>query len=445
MSRFTNSKNNTLYLECYCGISGDMMVGALLDLGADREVLTRALDSLPVDGYKVQISRVSKSGIDACDFEVILDKKHENHDHDMEFLHGEHHMDEHHSEKYHMDEHHMDKHHSREHHNNDIHGEHHHRGIKDIKDIIEQADITSKAKEIALHIFDIIAEAEAKAHGVSLEKVHFHEVGAVDSIVDIIAAAVCLDNLGITRTIVPRLCEGSGFVRCQHGMIPVPVPAVANIVSEHGIRLQITDMQGEFVTPTGAAIAAAIKTEDKLPESFHIKQIGIGAGKRTYERPSLLRAMLIQEAVQDNDCIYQLESNIDDCSGEALGFVMEQLLHAGARDVFYTPIYMKKNRPGYQLNVICDEALIDSMEAMIFKHTTTIGIRRVKMQRTILVREHHKVVTPYGEADIKVCELESGKRIYPEYESVKKISTQHDLPYQEAYHMILEHAKELIN
>jgi pyridinium-3,5-bisthiocarboxylic acid mononucleotide nickel chelatase len=256
-----------LYLECYSGISGDMMVGALLDLGADQDVLQQALHSLPVQGFHTTIGRVTKSGLDACDFVVILDATHENHDHDMEYLHGK---DQHHD---HDADHHHHNHGHDHHHNHDHDAEHHHghaqphehRGLTDILTIIEQADMTARAKEIAARIFEILAKAEAQAHGVEVDQVHFHEVGAVDSIVDIVAAAVCFDNLGITDVIVPVLYEGSGFVRCQHGMIPIPVPAVTHIAANHGLRLHLTRTEGEFVTPTGAAIVAAIRTSEALP------------------------------------------------------------------------------------------------------------------------------------------------------------------------------------
>ena len=256
--------SNTLYLECNTGISGDMMVAALLDLGVEESVLRTALDSLNLSGYQIQISRVKKSGLDVCDFDVKLDAVHENHDHDMSYLYG--HLNDKHHEN-HEDHHHENKEH--------MHGHHHvHRGLKEITEIIENSSITPRAKEIAFRIFHEIAVAEAKAHGESIDTVHFHEVGAVDSIVDIVAVAVCLDALDITEVIVPYLCEGTGSVRCQHGILPVPVPAVANIVAEHQIALRLTNQAGELVTPTGAAIVAAIRTSEQLPELLKIKKIG---------------------------------------------------------------------------------------------------------------------------------------------------------------------------
>lgn len=283
--------NRELYLECYSGISGDMTVAALLDLGADREVLDRALKSLPVTGFTTRISTVKKSGLRACDFAVLLDAEHENHDHDMEYLYG-HTGHEEHDHNHHMQEEHDHSHHTQEEHLHS-HPAHEHRGLPAIVHIIEQADMSDHAKELAKKIFGIIAEAEAKAHGVPLEEVHFHEVGAVDSIVDIVSAAVCFDNLGITDVVVSELYEGKGVIRCQHGIIPVPAPAVVHIAQANDLRLHITEDEGEFVTPTGAAIVAAIRTKKELPESFVIKKTGLGAGKRENHRAGILRAMLI--------------------------------------------------------------------------------------------------------------------------------------------------------
>lgn len=420
---------NTLYMECYSGISGDMTVGMLLDLGASREHLEEQLKSLPVEGYKVQIGRVKKSGLDACDFHVILDERHENHDHDNKYLYA-------HKEEGHM---HGDDHHMREE-SDHTHG-HEHRGISEIRDIINHSGISKRAKKTALDIFMILAEAEAKAHGVSVEEVHFHEVGAVDSIVDIVAAAVCLDDLDITEVIVPELYEGRGTVRCQHGIIPVPVPAVVNIAESYHIALHMTRTEAELVTPTGAAIVAAVRTSGKLPDRYKIRKTGMGAGKRDYGRTSILRGMLIESEREETDSICKLESNVDDSTGEVLGYTMERLLEAGARDVYYTPIYMKKNRPAYQLSVICDEEIVSAMEEIIFRETTTIGIRRVKMQRTVLQREIYRIETSLGAAEVKICRRREGIRIYPEYESVAAICRQKNLAFWDVWHRVCSEAE----
>lgn len=432
----------TLYLECYSGISGDMTVAALLDLGADCAALDRVLKSLKVSGFETKISRVVKSGIDACDFDVVLDKEHENHDHDMEYLHGHHHEGH---ERNHA------------HGTGTAHAAHHHehRGIKEITYIIEHSIMTENAKKIALRIFEILAEAESKAHNVPVDQVHFHEVGAVDSIVDIVSVAVCLDDLDVTEVIVPVLWEGRGTVRCQHGILPIPVPAVANIVSANHLHMKMTEVEGELVTPTGVAIVAAVKTKDKLPETFEIQKIGIGAGKRQYECPGILRAMIISESTEQakgrnpkaenqetKDTIIKMETNIDDCSGEVLGFVMERLMKAGARDVHYVPVFMKKNRPAWVLNVICKEEDMETLQNIIFEETTTIGIRYSIMERTILPRETRTLPTPWGEVQAKVCTLNGKEQLYPEYESVAQLSREKEIPFAEIYRYIVLANKE---
>ena len=214
-----------------------------------------------------------------------------------------------------------------------------------------------------------------------------------------------------------------------------------NIVQAHGLPLHITETKGELVTPTGAAIAAAIRTGDRLPEIFSVKKMGMGAGKRTYDRPSMLRAMLIEDQAEEKDLIYKLETNIDDCTGEGLGYAMERLMEAGARDVHYMPVYMKKNRPAYQLNVICTRADIARMEEIIFKETTTIGIRRIPMERTILRRELRTVQTILGEAQVKVCRYGGMERYFPEYNSVVSLCRKHGRDYQEVYQMIQRSCK----
>lgn len=421
----------TLYLECYTGVSGDMLAGALLDLGADETVLRQAIESLNISGFEMKINRVKKAGIDACDFDVRLDQVHENHDHDLEYLYGTG------PEQVHKHEHGQEHRHEHRHGHTHGHGHtHEHRGLQEVLDIIGQAQLTDGARNMAVRIFEILAQAEAKAHGVSPQEVHFHEVGAVDAIVDVIAIAVCLDNLKIEEVIVPVLYEGSGHVRCQHGVIPVPVPAVQAIAGTHGLPLHITGRQGELVTPTGAAAIAAMRTGDRLPESFTIRKTGIGAGKRAYEIPSMVRAMLISENRDSEDCIYKLESNIDDCSGEVLGYVMDRLFARGAKDVHYTPVYMKKSRPAYQLNVICAKEDIPALETIIFSETTTIGIRRQKMKRTVLEREIKEVETDFGMAAVKVCSTKHGEYCYPEYSSVAELATKGGMSYMDMYQLI---------
>ncbi len=289
---------NKLYLECYSGISGDMTVAALLDLGADQQVLLEGLESLNLPGYQLKIGRVKKNGIDACDFDVILDEPEHHHDHEHEHDHEHHHDHEHEHHHEHDHEHHHD--HDHEHHHDHDHEHHHHhdhvhRNIGDIFAIIDQSKISDRAKQTAKDIFRIIAAAESKAHGIAEDQVHFHEVGAVDSIVDIVSAAICLDNLDITEAVVSDLYEGCGYVHCQHGLMPVPVPAVVNIAADNALRLRLTQTRREMITPTGAAIAAYLSKGGKLPESFVIEKIGLGAGKKDFATANILRAFLIRD------------------------------------------------------------------------------------------------------------------------------------------------------
>ncbi len=288
-----------LYLECTSGISGDMCAAALLDAGASEQAVRRALDSLAVEGFTVEIGRVAKSGLDVCDFAVVLDAAHENHDHDMAYLHGG--EGEHgHTREHGHDHGHAHGHphgHDRGHDHSRSHGHavpHHHRGLADIEAIIDGGAMTDGAKALAKRIFGLVADAEARAHGLPREAVHFHEVGAVDSIADIVAIAVAVDDLAPDGVVVTELPCGRGTVRCQHGLIPVPAPATVFIAEVCGLPLTPVPVDGELVTPTGAAVVGALRTASALPERFAVRRVGMGAGKRAYDTPGILRAMLIE-------------------------------------------------------------------------------------------------------------------------------------------------------
>ena len=395
----------TLYLECYSGISEDMAAAALLDLGAEQTVMKAALASLPVGGFRTEITRVRKSGVDACNFQVILDEEHKNHVHDEGNIH-----------KYWE--------------------------YKEINRIFTDSDMTERAMKTALHIFDVLAEAKAKVYGVPKEQTRFQEM---DSIVYIAAVAICLDNLDITEVIVPELYEGKGAVRCCQGMLPVPVPEVVHIVQQNRIPLKITELEGELVTPAGAAVAAALRTSGQLPENLVIQKTGMGAGKKNHNCPGILRAMVLrektkrQENLQGRDRIWHLETNIDDCTGEELGNVMKLLFEAGAKDVYYTPIYMKKNRPAYELSVICTEETRNILENIIFEETTTIGIRRTEMERTVLKREIHLLEAEGFPVKAKICTLPDGsRRCYPEHDSAAALAADRRISYREAWQKIRE-------
>ena len=273
-------KDNILYLECYSGISGDMAVASLIDLGVYLKYLKEALESVPIYGYTIKISKVKKNGVEACDFNVIIDE-----------------------------------------------GHHVHRNLNDVFMIIKESKITLNAKKLAMKIFYIEAEAEAKAQGVEIEQVNFDEFGVVELIIYIVAVAVCLDYLNINDAVISEVYEGKGHVECQEGFVPIPVPAVTNMVLKYKMPIKITSNDGEMITATGMAIASAIKTKEALPESYVIKAIGVGAGKKDYNNSNILRAYLIQEAErQQVEKILSLEINIDDCSGETIGYTMKKFI-----------------------------------------------------------------------------------------------------------------------
>lgn len=399
-------ENKLLYLEGASGISGDMTVAALLDLGANREKLDAVLKSMNLEGFEYQVSRKSSYGIAGTDFDVIL---HDHHHHEHEHEHGHHHE---------------------------------HRNLDDVCAVIDRGTMTDGARELAKKIFRIVAEAESKAHGVPVSEVHFHEVGAIDSIVDIVSAAVLIDDLGIRECVVTGLAEGSGYVHCQHGDLPVPVPAVLNIAQAHGIALRTSAANGEMVTPTGIAIAAALRTRDRLPAEYKVEKVGIGLGKRDFGRANILRAMILEETL-DPEQMYVLETNIDDATGEALGLALEKLMAAGASDAHFLPCFMKKNRPAYLLRVIAAAPEIPALERIIFESTTTIGMRKLPVDRICMDRKNRTVKLPFGTVSIKRCTWNGVVRNYPEYESVRALAERTGKEFQLVFALTKQAAEEL--
>lgn len=399
-------ENKLLYLEGASGISGDMTVAALLDLGANREKLDAVLKSMNLEGFEYQVSRKSSYGIAGTDFDVIL---HDHHHHEHGHEHGHHHE---------------------------------HRNLDDVCAVIDRGTMTDGARELAKKIFRIVAEAESKAHGVPVSEVHFHEVGAIDSIVDIVSAAVLIDDLGIRECVVTGLAEGSGYVHCQHGDLPVPVPAVLNIAQAHGIALRTATANGEMVTPTGIAIAAALRTRDRLPAEYKVEKVGIGLGKRDFGRANILRAMILEETL-DPEQMYVLETNIDDATGEALGLALEKLMAAGASDAHFLPCFMKKNRPAYLLRVIAAAPEIPALERIIFESTTTIGMRKLPVDRTCMDREIRTVELPFGTVSVKRCTWNGVVRNYPEYESVRALAERTGKEFQLVFALAKQAAEEL--
>lgn len=392
-----NENKRILWIDGTYGISGDMFVAALLDLGADRKKLDSVLTSLRLEGFSCSVSQKNSYGISGCDFDVELESEHSHHEHHT----------------------------------------HEHRNLADVYAVIDRGSMTDRARTLAKRIFRMVADAEAEAHGKAVEEVHFHEVGAIDSIVDIVAASVLFDDLAPDGCALSELSEGRGTVHCAHGDLPVPVPAVMNLARVHGIALRITETRGEMVTPTGIAIAAALRTDTALPPGFTIERTGIGLGKRDFARPNFLRVSLIvpeNAPAADDEKLVMLEANIDDATGEELALALETLMAAGARDVHYLPCVMKKNRPAWLLRVLVDEVLLPKMERLVFSTTSTIGLRRIPVQRTRMDRRSIDVPLADGPTvSVKVCSYDGLVRCYPEFESVKAASAALGRPFRSVY------------
>lgn len=389
-----------LYFDCSSGISGNMTLGALSELIDDPHYLVNELKKLNVDGYHIHISKEKKNGITGTYVDVHLEHEH-HHDHKHEHVHHHHHE---------------------------------HRNLFDVNKIIDESEIDEKAKDLAKRIFLRVAKAESKVHNETLENVHFHEVGAIDSIVDIIGTAILLCKINPDVIYSSVVNDGYGFIECAHGMISVPVPATSEIFAASNAITRQIDVGTELVTPTGAAIIAEIASEFTTMPAMNVQKVGWGTGTKDLVIPNVLKVSL-GEIKKKNEIIV-METNIDDCSGEMLGFVMEQLLDQGALDVFFTSIFMKKNRPAYRLTVVCNEEKMDLLQKVIFTQTTTIGIRYRKEQRTVLKRQIKEIETPLGKLQVKEVEIDGKKRCYPEYESAKKLALKHQRSLQEIYHLV---------
>ncbi len=389
-----------LYYDCFSGISGDMNLGALIDLGVDKNYLINELSKLNVNEYRISVEKAVKNGISGTKVDVIL---HHNH-------HDEH------SHHYH---------------------EHHHRNLKDVEDMIKLSDLNDNIKDISINIFKKVAEAEAQVHNKSIEEVHFHEVGAVDSIVDIVGAAICFDYLKIDKVICSTVEVGTGFVRCAHGILPVPAPATAKILKNIPIRAKVPF---EATTPTGAAIITYLASEFTDSKDFIIKGTGYGIGsKENKDIPNVLRVFLAEKQDNSTESFLQgevevIECNIDDMNPELYDYIMELLFKEGALDVYLTSIIMKKGRPGVKLSVIYNEENEEKIKEIILTETTTLGVRKYKTQRSMLNREFSKVQTKYGEFTVK-SSYYNGKRIKykAEYDECKKAALEKGISINEIY------------
>lgn len=363
----------TLYFDCFAGASGDMILGAMVAAGVDPRALTEQLSLLGVQGFEIDFATVDRSGISATHARV----------------HTAH--------------------------------EHAHRHLSDILKIIYASGLSEGVKDRAAKIFSRLADAEAKVHNEPVEHVHFHEVGALDAIVDVVGAAICFELLGIERFVCSPLHVGSGTVEMDHGRFPVPPPAVAELLK--GAPVYATDITGELVTPTGAAIITTVCSAFGPLPKLKLESTGYGAGTREYKGfPNALR-VLIGDDAQDtaSETLWMIETNVDDMSPQIFGHVMDRALELGALDCYFTPIQMKKNRPGVMLSVLCRDSDREKLSQMLFSETTTLGLRSYSVERRALQRESVRVETPYGPIDVKVAKL-NGHIVnqMPEYEQCRE-------------------------
>lgn len=439
-----------LYYDCFCGISGDMNLAALLDLGVPKEYLLEEISKLKLDSeYEIKIEKAAKHGITGTRVDVILKlhsekhmeenhHKHENsiscasgHEHNHHD-HLEHNIEEKHCSHGHNHLHEENHEHPHAHTHTSKH-EHHHRNLKDIENIINSSELNDKVKKLSLGMFMKVAEAEAKVHGKSLYEVHFHEVGAIDSIVDMVGAAICLDYLKVDKVIASPIQVGGGFVKCAHGLMPVPAPATVEILRNIPINTGIAPF--ETTTPTGAAILAANVQEFTPKINFIISKTAYGIGHRDLEIPNVLRVYLGEEAaVEKVEEQYILETNIDDMNPEFYEYVEEKLFEAGALDVYKTAIFMKKGRPGVKLSVLITEKIEQNVLEVIFEETTSIGVRKYKVEKIMLNREFSKVKTQYGDITIKKSFYKGNLVKYkPEYEECKAIAKEKNITLENIY------------
>jgi uncharacterized protein (TIGR00299 family) protein len=448
----------TLYLDIFSGISGDMFIGALLDLGVNPHKLARELEKLKLEGFHLHVSQQERQGIAGIKFDVHLADAHD-HEHGCDHEHEGH--DQPHSHEHGPGHHH----HEEQHHE---HGEHDHshddsRDFSAIKKLITKSKLSPWVKKKSIAVFQRIAEAEGKIHGKPASEVHFHEVGAVDSIVDIVGACIGLEMLGKPRVLASPVVEGTGWIRCAHGRFPIPAPATLAILGARRIGLTQCDEPNELITPTGAALLAEFAESFEPMMGIVAEHIGFGLGTRENKtRPNVLRAVLGTPSKVSGlkpkvgganasrlstinyppsthldweiDRIAVLETNLDDVSSEILGAFVESALVAGALDVFHTPIQMKKNRPGVLLTVLCTEADADKFSEMMLRETTAFGLRRTIAERRKLRRELTTVKTKFGPVTVKLGKL-NGKVVQaaPEFESCKKIAAQKKLPLRQIY------------
>lgn len=421
-----------LYLDCISGISGNMFIGALLELIGENEFLIQGLKKLKLDGYRLEFKKLDKMGISSGYFNVVLD----GHSHKACGHNHSHHSHEHHDENNHEHPHHEHGHnhthnhsHSHNHGSEDSHQHSHHRNFLDIKKIIENSDLSEFVKEKSLEVFKHIAIAEGKIHNKLPEEVHFHEVGAIDSIIDAVGAALCVERLGRIKIMSSNIPLGTGFVNCEHGLFPVPVPATMEILSSINAPVYRSDIKGELVTPTGAAILATFVEEFAPLGEITLMQSAYGAGSKNFKIPNVLRVYLGKKRDFSNELL--IECNIDDMTGEEMGHLFNILSNVETLDTWYEPIFMKKNRPAYKLSILIEEKHKDEVTKCLFKHSSTLGIRVFNIERTVMKRNFEKFVSSLGEVTIKSAKYKDIQKCSYEYEDLNRISKEKNIPLRE--------------
>jgi pyridinium-3,5-bisthiocarboxylic acid mononucleotide nickel chelatase len=440
------------YLECFSGISGDMLLGALLHAGIGEELLQRTVAALNI-GAELRVSRVDRSGISATKVDVLVaGKRAESHHHDDNSEHDHNHSHHHHDETHSHSHPHVETQHAASPAPGGAnHG--HGRSLSTIREIIRRADLPRTARETAIRAFELLGEAEAAIHNVPIESIHFHEVGAVDAIVDIVCAAVGCHALGVDQFVCSPLNVGGGTVKCAHGQFPVPAPATLALLK--GAPVYSSGIDAELVTPTGAALVRALNCRFSSFPPMNVESIGYGAGSRNPSgQPNVLRISVGElvgaakpAALEDgNQEVTVLETTIDDLSPQVMGYVTERLLAEGALDVFIVPAQMKKNRPGSLLTVLCEESKAAEMREILFRETSTIGIRTRRECRDCLQRVLVPTATPWGLVRVKESRLNgSVTNFVPEYEDCRRIAEEHSIPLkqvqQEAISSYLAHGR----
>ena len=390
----------TLYIECNMGAAGDMLLASLSELTGDVKACEEKLNSIGIPGVTYEFEKSVKCGIEGTHAHVVVNGVEED-----EHMHEHHHHD--HDDHEHTHE------HSHEHH-------HHHTHMSDIENIINALNVSDKVKTDALAVYALIAEAESKAHGKPITDIHFHEVGTMDAVADIVGVCVLMEQLGADRIVVSPLATGFGQVRCAHGILPVPAPATASIIE--GIPTYSGTVEGELLTPTGAALLKHFADSFGSRPVMAISKTGYGMGRKDFEKANMLRTFIGEEQNEDDDKVIEMSCNVDDMTGEEIGYATGVLMNSGALDVFTTPVYMKKNRPGILITVIVKPEDKEKFAKLIFGHTTTIGIRYTAMDRFRLARHGEKVMTKFGEVSMKVSEGFGVTKVKPEYDDVAGIT-----------------------